>query len=150
MIRGETLTIVADRACDDDKLRGRLESVALKLCFPRQRRRDGKRSVNRWLYRARYRMENCFCRLKRWASIDTSRDNLASRYLSLATFACGMEWLRFTHGMAFFKHGPARLLALNAGRAAQERLTATSAGKPKTARGQHSTCTTDPLQGVLL
>jgi len=94
MIKGEGLTIVADRAYDDDKLRGRLSSRGLKHCFPRQRRRKGKRPMDRRLYRARYRIENCFCRLKRWASIDTRRDKLASRYLSLVTFASVMEWLR--------------------------------------------------------
>ena len=94
MIKGEMLTIVADRAYDDDKLRGRLASRGLKHCFPRQRRRKGKRPMDRRLYRARYRIENCFCRLKRWASIDTRRDKLASRYLSLVTFASVMEWLR--------------------------------------------------------
>jgi transposase len=50
--------------------------------------------MDRLLYRERYRIENCFCRLKRWASIDTRRDKLASRYLSLVTFASVMEWLR--------------------------------------------------------
>ena len=44
----------------------------------------------------------------------------------------------------------ARLLKLNAERAEEERIAATSAGKPKTARGKRSTLTTDPLQGELL
>jgi transposase len=50
--------------------------------------------MDRRLYRARYRIENCFCRLKRWASIDTRRNKLASRYLSLVTFTSVVEWLR--------------------------------------------------------
>jgi hypothetical protein len=42
--------LVADRAYDDDKLRGRLESVRVKHSFTRQRRRKGKRPMNRRLY----------------------------------------------------------------------------------------------------
>jgi transposase len=87
------LTIVGDKAYDDDKLRFNIEELGLKHCFPRQSRRKGKRSMNKTQYRKRYRVENCFCRLKRWASVATRRDKLASRFLTLVTFAAVMDWL---------------------------------------------------------
>jgi hypothetical protein len=52
IISGEMLTIVADRACDDDKLCGRLASLGMKQCFPRQKGLKGK-PLNPRLYRAR-------------------------------------------------------------------------------------------------
>lgn len=38
-------------------------------------------------YRRRYRLENVFCRIKRWASLSLRRDNLAPHFSSLLAFA---------------------------------------------------------------
>ncbi len=87
------LTIVGDRAYDDDKLRGRIEELRRRHCFTRKSRRKGKRSMNLSPYRKRFRIENCFCRLKRWTSVATRRDKLAPLFLSLVTFAAVIYWL---------------------------------------------------------
>ena len=87
------LTIVGDKAYDDDKLRFRLTALGFETCFPTKSNRKESRPMHKGHYRRRYRVENCFCRLKRWASVATRRDKLASRFLALATFAAVMDWL---------------------------------------------------------
>lgn len=87
------LTIVGDKAYDDDKLRYQLTELGYKTCFPTKSNRKESRPMHKGQYRKRYRVENCFCRLKRWASVATRRDKLASRFLSLVTFAAIIDWL---------------------------------------------------------
>jgi transposase len=87
------LTVVGDKAYDDDKLRASLEALGLKTCFPTKVNRKSKRPMHKGLYRKRFRVENAFCRLKKWASIATRRDKLARNFLSLVTFAAVIDWM---------------------------------------------------------
>ena len=87
------MTIVGDKGFDDDKLRAALTALGFKTCFATKSNRKSARPMHKGLYRKRFRVENCFCRLKRWAGIATRRDKLAARFLSLATFAAVLEWL---------------------------------------------------------
>ena len=87
------LTIVGDKAYDDDKLRFKLTELGFKTCFPTKANRKESRPMHRGHYRKRYRVENCFCRLKRWASVATRRDKLATRFLALTTFAAILDWM---------------------------------------------------------
>ena len=62
----------------------------------RQVHADGAwRTANKELYRQRYRVENYFCRLKRWACSSTRRDKLARHSLSIIEFASVIDWLRY-------------------------------------------------------
>lgn len=88
-------TIVGDKAYDDDGLRGRLRELGHKCCFPGKRNRRQQPVYNRRLYRTRYRVENLFCRLKRFGCIATRRDKLASNYLALVQFGAIIDWLSF-------------------------------------------------------
>jgi transposase len=89
------LMVVGDKGFDDDKLRKQLEEVGAEHCFPSKSNRKKKRRLNKKLYRQRYRVENFFCRLKRWACASTRRDKLALHFLSLIQFASIIEWLRY-------------------------------------------------------
>ncbi|MBE2286357.1 MAG: IS5 family transposase [Prosthecobacter sp.] len=80
---------------DDDKLRKQLEEVGAGHCFPSKSNRKKKRRLNKQRYRQRYRVENFFCRLKRWACASTRRDKLALHFLSLIQFASMIDWLRY-------------------------------------------------------
>lgn len=90
------LTVVGDKGFDSDKLRKDLEALGARHCFPSKSNRKKKRKLNKRLYRQRYRVENYFCRLKRWACANTRRDKLASHYLALIQFASVIDWLQ--HG----------------------------------------------------
>jgi transposase len=87
------LIMVGDKAYDDDRLRLALKELGFQSCFPAKSNRKESRPMHKGHYRKRYRVENCFCRLKRWASIATRRDKLASRFLALCTFAAILDWL---------------------------------------------------------
>ena len=89
------LMVVGDKGFDDDKLRKQLEEVGAEHCFPSKSNRKKKRRLNKKLYRQRYRVENFFCRLKRWSCASTRRDKLALHFLSLIQFASIIDWLRY-------------------------------------------------------
>lgn len=89
------LMVVGDKGFDDDKPRQQLEELGARHCFPSKSNRKKKRKLNKKLYRQRYRVENFFCRLKRWACASTRRDKLALHFLSLIHFASIIDWLRY-------------------------------------------------------
>ena len=89
------LKVVGDKGSDSDKLRLELEELGASHCFPSKSNRKKKRRLNRKLYRQRYKVENYFCRLKRWASASTRRDKLAAHFLALIQFAAVIDWLRY-------------------------------------------------------
>lgn len=89
------LLVVGDKGFDSDKLRAQLEALGAAHCFPSKSNRKKKRRLSKKLYRQRYRVENFFCRLKRWACSSTRRDKLAAHFLSLLQFASIIDWLRY-------------------------------------------------------
>ena len=93
--RPRGLKVVGDKGFDSDRLRGELESLGASHCFPSKANRKKKRRLARKLYRQRYKVENYFCRLKRWASTSTRRDKLAAHFLALVQFASVIDWLRY-------------------------------------------------------
>lgn len=88
------LSVVGDKGLDSDRLRAQLQNLGAKPYIPRRARCGIQRKVNKKLYRQRYRIENYYGRLKRWASTSTRRDKLASHFLSLVQFVSVIDWLR--------------------------------------------------------
>lgn len=80
---------------DSDPLRQQLEHLGASHCIPSKSNGRKKRRLNKKLYRQRYKVENYFCRLKRWASASTRRYKLAVHFLSLIQFASVIDWLRY-------------------------------------------------------
>ena len=89
------LLIVGDKGFDSDRLRRELESLGHKTCIPGRRNRNREVPYNRRNYRIRYRVENLFCRLKRWGSLFTRRDKLARNFLAWVQFAAIIDWMTF-------------------------------------------------------
>ena len=89
------LCVVGDKGFDSDKLRQQLQLLGATPCIPRSARCGIQRKVSRKLYRQRYRIENYFCRLKRWACASTRRDKFAAHFLSLIQFASVIDWLQY-------------------------------------------------------
>ena len=89
------MKVVSAKGFDSDKLRKELEELGADHCFPSKANRKKKRRLNKRLYRQRYKVENYFCRLKRWASASTRRDKLAAHFLALIQFASVIDWLRY-------------------------------------------------------
>jgi hypothetical protein len=89
------LCMVGDKGFDSDKLRQQLQLLGATHCILRRARCGIQRKVSRKLYRHRYRIENYFCRLKRWAYASTRRNKFAAHFLSLIQFASVIDWLLY-------------------------------------------------------
>lgn len=92
--KGRKWTVVGDKGFDSDKLRHALEARGHNPCFPGKRNRKTKARCSKKLYRQRYRVENFFCRIKRWACLSMRRDKLALHFTSLVAFAAVIDWLQ--------------------------------------------------------
>jgi transposase len=88
------LRVVGDKGFDSDKLRRQLHQLGAVTYFPRKARCGIQRKVSKRFYRQRYRIENYFCRLKRWASTASRRDKLALHFLAQVQFASLIDRLR--------------------------------------------------------
>jgi transposase len=91
----QSLLLVGDKGFDSDPLRCALEELGHEHAIPGRSNRKAKPPCEKKYYRTRYRVENLFCRLKRWAGFATRRDKLASHFLSLAHFAALIDRLQF-------------------------------------------------------
>lgn len=91
---GHRLVILGDKGFDDDHLR--LELLGMGHCplFPHKSNRIHKFRIDKELYRKRYRVENYFGRIKRWAGAAIRRDKLALNFLSMLAFASVIDWAR--------------------------------------------------------
>lgn len=92
--RGQNWTVVGDKGFDSDKLRHALEARGYLHCIPGKSNRRTKLRYSKRLYRRRYRVENFFCRIERWASLAMRRDKLAAHFSSLLAFAAIIDWLQ--------------------------------------------------------
>jgi transposase len=96
LLRRETASIllIADKGFDSDKLRAELERLGHRHCIPGKSNRRRIVPYSKQRYRIRYRVEDFFRRLKRWACACTRRDKLALHFLSLIQFASVIDWMR--------------------------------------------------------
>ena len=86
--------LVGDKGFDSDKLRAALEALGHRHCIPGKSNRKKKIPCSRRYYRIRYRVEDFFRRLKRWACAATRRDKLALHFMSLLQFAAVIDWMQ--------------------------------------------------------
>lgn len=91
-LRGRTL--VADKGFDSDHVRQMISEAGGTHCIPRRRCCGGTRPFSRRLYRRRYRIENFFCRIKRYRRISTRYDKLAVTFLAFVQLAAIVDWLK--------------------------------------------------------
>jgi transposase len=86
---------VADKGFDADTFRARLCRQRTRVCIPPKRTRLWPVAFHRGYYRRRHRVENFFCRIKRYRRISTRYEKLATTFLSFIQFAAVLDW--FTH-----------------------------------------------------
>lgn len=85
--------VVADRGFDADTFHAILERNRVRACIRPKRGRDWRHCFHRGYYRRRYRVENFFCRIKRYRRIATRYDKLAVTFLGFVHFAAALDWL---------------------------------------------------------
>lgn len=98
LVHQSACRLIGDKAFDDDRLRGKLRDKGHTPYFPHKKNRKHKKLVPKRLYRIRYRIENFFCRIKRWGSIAVRREKLASHFSVLVHFAAVIDRLSFSVG----------------------------------------------------
>ena len=86
--------LIGDKGFDSDILRADLERLGHRHCIPGKSNRRRVIRYSKRHYRIRYRVEDFFRRLKRWACACTRRDKLALHFLSLVQFASVIDWMR--------------------------------------------------------
>jgi transposase len=86
--------LVGDKGFDSDKLRAALEASGHRHCIPGKANRRQRIPCSKRYYRIRYRVEDFFRRLKRWACAATRRDKLALHFMSLLQFAAVIDWMQ--------------------------------------------------------
>jgi transposase len=87
--------LVADRGFDSDVFRRRLRHQGIRTCIPSLPNRRRALPYHRGFYRHRRKIENCFCRLKRFRRISTRYDKLAETFSAFLHFAAALDWLTY-------------------------------------------------------
>jgi transposase len=86
--------LIADRAFDADKRVLRpLAAVGKSPVIPPRPNRVTPRQFDQELYKARHRIENFFCKLKRFRAIATRYDKTARNFLAALHLAAATIWL---------------------------------------------------------
>lgn len=87
-------TVIADKAYDaDERMIHKLSKRGIRAVIPSKRCRKQPREFDRYLYQARHRIENFFCRLKQFRAIATRYDKTARNFLAGIHLACTYFWL---------------------------------------------------------
>jgi transposase len=82
---------VADRGFDADTFHSTLQDARVRACIRPKRGRGWRHRFHRGYYRRRHRVENFFCRIKRYRRIATRYDKLAITFL--ASFSSPPSWI---------------------------------------------------------
>lgn len=84
---------VADKGFDADTFRARLCRQRTRVCIPAKRSRRWPVAFHRGYYRRRHKVENFFCRLKRYRRLSTRYEKLAITFLAFVQLAAVVDWL---------------------------------------------------------
>ena len=84
--------LLGDRAYDSTELREELGERGIKPVIPNRANRKQPFSLNKRLYKLRWRVENAFNRLKDFRRIATRYDRLARNYLASVCLAAALVW----------------------------------------------------------
>lgn len=86
--------LLADKAFDaDERVIKPLLAPGKKLVIPPKSNRKVQRTFDREMYKARYLMENFFCKLKQYRAIATRYDKTARNFLAAIHLATAIIWL---------------------------------------------------------
>ena len=91
-LRGRTL--VGDKGFDTDGVRELISRAGGTHRIPRRRCCKGMRPFSRRLYRRRHRIENFFCRIKRYHRVCTRSEKLAITFVAFVQLASILDWLK--------------------------------------------------------
>ena len=84
---------VADKGFDAATFRTLLHREKARTCIASRRGRRLRAAFHQGYYRRRHRVENFFCRIKRFRRVATRYDKLAITFLGFVQFAAIFDWL---------------------------------------------------------
>ena len=87
--------VVGDKGFDSGPFRIQLRRQRTKVCIAWLRCRREPMPFHRGYYRRRHRVENFFCRMKKFRRVATRYDKLAITFLGFIQFAAIIDWLTF-------------------------------------------------------
>ena len=89
-ISGETL--LADRGYDTDDIVAYAISQGMEVVIPSRKNRKEQREYDKYLYKIRHLVENCFLHLKRWRGIATRYAKTTDAFIAAIQVRCIALW----------------------------------------------------------
>ena len=87
------LAVTADKAYDSKKVRQLIKDEGALPVIPSRESATKKAYCPKRIYRRRHKIENFFCRIKRYRRFATHYDKLAITFLAFIQFAAVLDWL---------------------------------------------------------
>ena len=85
-------TLLADRGYDTDDIIAFALSQGMDIVIPPKKNRKEQREYDRYLYRIRHLVENCFLHLKRWRGIATRYAKTTDAFIAAIQIRCIAIW----------------------------------------------------------
>ena len=85
-------TLLADRGYDTDDIIAYALSQGMDVVIPPKKNRKEQREYDRYLYRMRHLVENCFLHLKRWRGIATRYAKTTDAFIAAVQIRCIAIW----------------------------------------------------------
>ena len=84
--------LLADRGYDTDDIVAYALSQRMEPVIPTKKNRKDQREYDKYLYRLRHLVENCFLRLKRWRGIATRYAKTTDAFIAAVQVRCIAIW----------------------------------------------------------
>ena len=85
--------VLGDLGYDSDAFREYLRRQGNEPCIPGRKNRKAKPLYHKGHYKKRHRVENFFCRIKRFTGVAARREKLAISFLGVVTLAALIDWI---------------------------------------------------------
>jgi len=136
---GPGQTLLADPACDSNRLRDQLAAVGAKAVLRPISRRTAPPPLDKEAYRRRNRIERFFSKLKHYRAIATRYEKHDANFLASVKLAATRIWLRVyesvTQAAAVTGHGHAAFIRRVSAAAGSPSRAASWRAHPATVRG---------------
>ena len=85
-------TLLADRGYDTNDILAYAVSTGMQAVIPPKKNRKEQREYDRYLYKLRHLVENCFLVLKRWRGIATRYAKTSDAFIAAIQIRCIAVW----------------------------------------------------------
>ena len=86
------ITLLADRGYDTNDILAYAVSAGMEPVIPPKKNRKEQRDYDKYLYKLRHLVENCFLSLKRWRGIATRYAKTSDAFIVVVHVRCVAIW----------------------------------------------------------